>query len=636
MQSLYPQSTFRLEVLPTQVLRHGDVIQAHRDERRVFEVGAFLVPEVKHSERWLVGATEILITSVDLGVVRVRVPTRHTPDSLMDALQQCFGHQRCHGAYLHRLSIQQRSLDIYCLSRGNQDTLTAVLSDVDEASGLILLTTIDGPRDEPLSVDSLRWAPESLGDFWQDVLTRDVVWLRTVKNRFAPAGPLHTLVFLGLDYCRAARFGWSPSATARMGLYDLRMPGNLHWEVPVVGSITRQVATQTLPSHWPLQATPLYSDAIPVRSQPTRCVAAPGHFPAGAMYRLDCPHYAVHCLVPCIPSYVMWALRVGNVVWGACTEAVTWDEVMDIAGFDTWGLPGTLIHGIDEVWVWPGDVSSLAGRCGHVFHDGSDPYLCGTEPAAGHPSAGAAPTAARAGAVNKGLNSRGGLWAFLVVLGACRHGWLPTWIVGALLFVSFPLGQAVREVPALYEVGYDSTLPCAVAWCHELACQNTHFCTTEGRLMRYFAQHAPYSQVRVALWLPLNGPVYFDVCRDATPQHFGAHLRAAGHDPRTNVLHVAFDTASTVVELLSVPGDDTLWWIVRDAVSRELLRPVAPWYGEGGRVIATLNSHGQAAGLTYSQEAAELHRIPQGARGIISSPRHFRLSSATLRGMAWF
>ena len=289
LQSLYPQSTFRLEVLPTQVLRHGDVIQAHRDERRVFEVGAFLVPEVKHSERWLVGATEILITSVDLGVVRVRVPTRHTPDSLMDALQQCFGHQRCHGAYLHRLSIQQRSLDIYCLSRGNQDTLTAVLSDVDEASGLILLTTIDGPRDEPLSVDSLRWAPESLGDFWQDVLTRDVVWLRTVKNRFAPAGPLRTLVFLGLDYCRAARFGWSPSATARMGLYDLRMPGNLHWEVPVVGSITRQVAAQTLPSHWPLQATPLYSDAIPVRSQPTRCVAAPGHFPAGAMYRLDCP-----------------------------------------------------------------------------------------------------------------------------------------------------------------------------------------------------------------------------------------------------------------------------------------------------------------------------------------------------------
>ena len=153
LQRLYPQSAFRLEVLPTQVLRHGDVIQAHRDEKRVFEVGAFLVPEVKHSERWLVGATEILITSVDLSVVRVRVPTRHTPDSLMAALQQCFGQQRCRGARLHRLSIRQRSLAIYCLSRGDQDTLTAVLSDVDEASGLILLTTIDGPRGEPLSVD---------------------------------------------------------------------------------------------------------------------------------------------------------------------------------------------------------------------------------------------------------------------------------------------------------------------------------------------------------------------------------------------------------------------------------------------------------------------------------------------------
>ena len=255
------------------------------------------------------------------------------------------------------------------------------------------------------------------------------------------------------------------------------------------------------------------------------------------------------------------------------------------------------------------------------------------EPVARRPSTGQAPPPARAGAVSGGFSSRGGLWALLVVPGACRHGWLPTWIVGVLLFASLPFGQAVREAPALYDVGYDSTLPCAVAWCYELACQNTHFCTTEGRLMRYFAQHAPFAQVRVALWLPLNGPVYFDVCRDATPQHFGAHLRAAGHDPRTNVLHVAFDTASTVVEILSVPGDETLWWIVRDAVSRELLRPVAPWYGEGGRVIATLNSHGQAAGLTYSQEAAELHRIPQGARGVISTPLQTVFGYLTRHGL---
>ena len=257
---------------------------------------------------------------------------------------------------------------------------------------------------------------------------RDVVCLRTVIDRFAPEGPLHTLVFLGLDYCRAARFGWSPSITARTGLYDLRMPGSVHWEVPIVGSLTRQAATQTLPSHWPLQATRLYSDAIPVRSQPTRCVAAPGHFPAGALYRLDCPHYDVHCLVPCIPSYVMWALRIGNVVWGACTEAVTWDEVMDIAGFDTWGLPGTLIHGIDAVWVWPGDVSSLAGRCGHVFHDGSDPYLCGTDRACGAASEyGASAAPSTSGCCERGFQQS--RWT----LGPPCCPWsMPSWLVADL------------------------------------------------------------------------------------------------------------------------------------------------------------------------------------------------------------
>ena len=96
-------------------------------------------------------------------------------------------------------------------------------------------------------------------------------------------------------------------------------------------------------------------------------------------------------------------------------------------------------------------------------------------------------------------------------------------------------------------------------------------------------------------------------------------LRAAGHHP-SHGLMVAFDTLTTSVDLLSIPVGPTVWWIIRDGIARELLRPVALWYEDHSRYVVTLNSHGQANAVTCSPEVAALRRLPQGARGYTSMP----------------
>ena len=49
---------------------------------------------------------------------------------------------------------------------------------------------------------------------------------------------------------------------------------------------------------------------------------------------------------------------------------------MAIGGLTTWDLPGVTVHGPTQVWKWPDEVQSLAGQCGHLFHEGRDPFVC--------------------------------------------------------------------------------------------------------------------------------------------------------------------------------------------------------------------------------------------------------------------
>ena len=165
----------------------------------------------------------------------------------------------------------------------------------------------------------------------------------------------------------------------------------------------------------------------------------------------------------------------------------------------------------------------------------------------------------------------------------------------------------------------DDTPPCSHAWCHELACQVTHFGATVDSLSDYIAIRSPERQVRVYLWRPYQGPVVFDVSAERTHFELADRLSRAGHSS-TDALYVAIDTLSTSLDLLSVPAHPTIWWLVRDGLGRELLRPVTRWMEPGGPLVLTINAHGQAYALAHSPEVGRLARIPQGARAVAAEP----------------
>ena len=132
--------------------------------------------------------------------------------------------------------------------------------------------------------------------------------------------------------------------------------------------------------------------------------------------------------------------------------------------------------------------------------------------------------------------------------------------------------------------------------------------------------HSPYEIVRIFLWKPLAGPMAFEVNRDSSPAELERMLQAAGHHP-THGLIVAFDTLTTSVDLLSVPVGPTVWWIIRDGIARELLRPVALWHEDTARYVVTLNSHGQANAVTCSPEVAALRRLQRHGFPLTSRAR---------------
>ena len=90
-------------------------------------------------------------------------------------------------------------------------------------------------------------------------------------------------------------------------------------------------------------------------------------------------------------------------------------------------------------------------------------------------------------------------------------------------------------------------------------------------------------------------------------------LSHAGHR-QDRILYVAYHAQPSVLELLSVPAGYITWWIIRDGLARELLRPVTTWDEPGVRSFLTINSHGQALSVSPSAEVSSLTTLPQGAR----------------------
>ena len=655
LRALCPDQTFRLADSSRQPVRNGDVIRAFSDRAIVptppqFQVPLHTLPPFVEDDR-----QALYVSSVDMGLIKLLVPRGLSAWALERALTTWLGRQRCLGVRLHRLSLES-ALPVYCLPRRGRSTLVVALVDLADTIMDPVIHVVDDDQPAELDCEVLRdpWRPHSA--FWDEVISRGPVcvacWTASVA---APnQGPPFRHVTLGLDLCRAMGDGWQLPIASQVPHYDLVAGAarqGIQWALGHSAIATREVAVQTVASHWPMQASPLFSGALPVPRRAAGCSFHERFGSEGTLFHLDCPQMRVRCTIPCVAGRHIWALRIGNWVHAACTTQLGWDEVLEVASLSYWDLPGTSIHGPEQVWTWPDDLLSLSGQCGHVMHEGSDPVLeCLLSDApppvrdrsTGEPADSFSPSTRR-------------LWPVFPMM------WVWRWPLLSVVSASFmsvqlaePDSDESSAAPSIFQsseahndemqdnmtpVMADSSRTCTMAWCHELSCQNTHFATNPSALAEYFERHAPYETVRIHLWLPFHGPAMFDFARGASAQALTAQLQAAGHPPARHSLFVAFDSLSTVVELVSVPPGGSRWWIIRDGLSRELLRPVATWVEDDSRAVVTINSHGQVVSLSASvlccslplrasrlfswcptPEVASLYHLPQGARGATATP----------------
>ena len=121
---------------------------------------------------------------------------------------------------------------------------------------------------------------------------------------------------------------------------------------------------------------------------------------------------------------------------------------------------------------WPEDLNTLAGQCGHLFHEGRRPSVC---------DAGRAVTFALRRTLNRSESTGPQRPWTLPSLSAGVALWGKPVLFWMSVLLSLPATSGVRQSAESYddEVAvapeYDSSPACSHAWSHELACQTTHF-----------------------------------------------------------------------------------------------------------------------------------------------------------------
>ncbi|CAE7208415.1 unnamed protein product, partial [Symbiodinium microadriaticum] len=644
LQLLYPKLPLQVFAAPRSPLRHGDVIFVHI-ERDVDtpDIGAIsILPEAWHHAT-ASGTELVYITATDLGLLQLVVPQGIATATMNQALLRWLGRQRCLGVGLHAIPVAGVTARVFCLPRRYKSTLTAVLTDAEGFHFPSVVTTIDRDGASPPTSASLREGPGHSG-FWDEVLSRSpVCFQRQISTGESHQGP-HLCLCVEFDGHRALSTGWCPTRSTQPARYDLVTyvaEHGLDWFEGAPSSALRHVSTQTGASYWPVAASPLFSASVPVPKQADGCSFLDDLSPGGNLFQLACPHMRVRCTLPCVPGYRIWAIRIKNWVYAACTAAVTWHAILQLSGLSSWDLPEIRIHGATQVWEWPNEVASLDGQCGHLLKEGHDTCLPrdSAETSIASPYHEAPASRTETGPATPFLAPESA---------ACRPGFWLSWllyvpamvgrrylVVTAIVLASIAGGQTSSDSGDGLNVTpqADTTAGCNVAWCHELACQSTHFGVDPISLATYFEASAPHDLVRIQLWLPFQGPVAFDVQRTINANDLSCVFYEAGHRPPQHALHVAFDTHSTILDVLSVPAGDNVWWIVRDGTARELLRPVSPWYEDTRRLAVTINSHGQAVSLAASPECAAMRHYPQGARGLVAVPLPRIYGHVTSSGM---
>ena len=616
-------------------VRHGELIRVFGSQTSTHtEIGSIsFSPFSPASGQWLGDLDCIYVAGPFIGLIRVAPAPR---EPLLQLPQLLFHHTGTDGTLIRLPSLpggHSIPFPVYCLVPHDVPCHVVLVLD---AHNQWLRPVIQVVQHCSSFVDALQVLSETAAPqqaFWQQLSeTLPVFFPFDVRAGVVSAS------LVTLDVLRASQFGWHLSQAGE---------AESLWITPSTPSLPfRDSSTQTSPSFWPATAIAVETSVLPQVPRVQSCIPFLQLCPDGPPTQLLCPQFQVSCTMPCLPGYFPWGLRVGTRVFGVCTSTVNWQHVLTIAEADAWDLSGMEVLGENTMWTWPADLSDLAGQCGHLLHSGTDPLLCtgGQHVELPHASPGTAADSTTPGASRSSTRPRGlsiTLWLAASVghIGQAGQSRVSFLVATAFMFASsaatrsLPSSDNASDIPDL-SPRFDDTRTRTVAWCHELSCQANEFTVTPEALHQYVSQVSQVSPdplIRCHLWRPFQGPAVFEFGRDVQLPAFEALLTAAGHTEDDSLI-VAYDTLGTTLEVLSVPRDSTRWWIVRDGLGRELLRPVTTWTEPGACYVLTVNSHGQAQALSCTPDVSRRHNIPQGVRAAITLPFTRMIGQMTSRG----
>ena len=300
-QLLCPGKCFRISESIRTPVRHGDVVRLFDAPREACRTPQFFVPRFTLPPIVESGAQLVYILSVDMGLIRLKIPAGVEQAILERALVVWLGRQRCLGVHLQRLDLDA-SVPVYCLPRRGRSTLAVGLIDLTDPLMDTVVHVVDSGGSADLDCEVLRepWRPAS--SFWDDVLARSPVCVACTSSQASglELSPQIRTTVIGIDICRALSTGWRPPIAGVVPDYDLvASPEHLgiQWSLSP-GVSSRNVATQTSAAHWPMRASPLFSSAMPVPRRAAGCSFDERYGADGTLFHLECRQMQVSCTVP--------------------------------------------------------------------------------------------------------------------------------------------------------------------------------------------------------------------------------------------------------------------------------------------------------------------------------------------------
>ncbi|CAE7263124.1 unnamed protein product [Symbiodinium sp. CCMP2592] len=582
-------------------LRQGDVVRVRvSTEARTLDVSAFVIPHNDGTaSRWLQEGRIVSLLHPVAGVLSFEVPRACDLDaSVLGALLRSVTPGQHVFVALPGADILPHAAFVAAFP--GQDCVTYRLTDASDPSAVGLHLAFSGVFESfPAFLESLLRSNRPaaallrrLQPFGLSVLT----WECTSFPGRADCRYWH--VHVQADFARAREHLLSISWEPRL----VRTPPPLP---PPRTRVFHSIGSQT--------NAPFISASTPaavLQAPPSVCGAGVTPDSASELVDLWCDAWHVKCLVACLPGFTVWALREGSRLYGMCTPAPSWEAVAQALSLSLWELPQTFLSSDSRVWPFPRDITGVAMQCVSVGYDSPEGVSqlvrnCEAET----PSPPPPPSPLASAALGLPCLRRHSLLCALSLL-------LP--VVSVRVTVEpAPLISHLAESETL-QTRRDFSRPCTMSWTHELARQTHGFALSAPQLGAYVTGASPHSEVQMHLWLPGQGPVHLRVGARHLDQHLSAYLGAFLPDCEYG-LHVAFDSSPQVLDLLVSPPSPYGWWILRDSIGCELLRPVVQHYtSHCSFFFCAVEPDGVVHNVEPSAEVRHMSPCPQGARALIT------------------